>query len=187
MSVCLTENSLMEGLIREYLRIYFGDVDDYSVSHESDGSIHISVWLMGKVVHLTLEQLLMKLGEWHYTFFEVYLQSRYGRSHCTSVYIPGSASAEYVPVYSPAKKKIKGDRPVHSEEVTDGNTGSRGAKKGGAAPGLSLYHISTPKNWRATRQPSTQACNFAHPFQTASQPGRPVCLELLQPPSLAMV
>ncbi len=52
---------------------------------------------------------------------------------------------------------------------------------------LSLYHISTPKNWRAMRQPSTQVCNFAHPFQTASQPGRPVCLELLQPPSLAMV
>ncbi|MGI9281802.1 MAG: type I restriction-modification system subunit M N-terminal domain-containing protein, partial [Endozoicomonas sp.] len=42
---------------------------------------------------------------------------------------------------------------------------------------LSLYHISTPKNWRAMRQPSTQVCNFAHPFQTASQPGRPVCLE----------
>ncbi|WP_062270367.1 hypothetical protein [Endozoicomonas arenosclerae] len=129
MDICLAANGLMESLIREYLRIYFGDVEDYTVSQEMDGSIHISVWKKGEWTHLTLEKLLMKLGEWHYFFFEVYLQGRYGRRHCTSVYIPGSTSAEYVPVYSPAKKKIKGDSSVHSEEVTDGNKASRSDKK----------------------------------------------------------
>ncbi|MCW7552788.1 hypothetical protein NX722_09055 [Endozoicomonas gorgoniicola] len=52
---------------------------------------------------------------------------------------------------------------------------------------LSLYHISTPQNWRAMRQTSTPICNLNHPFQTARQPGRTVCLESHQPPSLAMV
>ncbi|KEQ17221.1 hypothetical protein [Endozoicomonas numazuensis] len=133
--VCLAENSVIESLIREYLSIYFGDVEDYTVSQTTDGSIQISVWKKGVLINLTLKQLLMKLGEWHYFFFEVYLQGRYGRSHCTSVYVPGSSSAEYIPVYSPAKKKIKGDNPTHSEEVTDGNTGSRSTKKGEATGG----------------------------------------------------